>query len=81
MRKQNTLQRLRFLVRMIVICHSIYYFYFFFLLFCQLFFWYLLYYCDSEHDLIDISNKLNIELIEVINTLDKLIEKDLVKIK
>jgi len=41
----------------------------------------ILYYCDGEHDLIDISNKLNIELIEVINILDKLIEKDLVKIK
>jgi aminopeptidase-like protein len=41
----------------------------------------ILYYCDGEHDLIDISNKLNIELMEVINILDKLIEKDLVKIK
>ena len=41
----------------------------------------ILYYCDGNNDIIDISNKLNIKIDDVIYTINKLIEKKLVKYK
>ena len=40
----------------------------------------ILYYCDGDFDLIDISNKLNIKMSDMIFIINKLIENNLVKI-
>ena len=39
----------------------------------------ILYYCDGKHDLIDISNKLNINIDDIIFIINKLTANDLVK--